>query len=59
MVGVLAVAYDFMLLADPIIKLFGTSDVAFICRITAIILASVAANAVLSAFLEIVRIGSL
>ena len=59
MVGVLGVAYLFMLLADPIIRLIGNSGAAIISRVMGMILASVAADAVLSAFLEIARTGSL
>jgi multiple antibiotic resistance protein len=59
MVGVLAIACVFMLLADPIIKLIGNSGAAIISRVMGMILASVAADAVLSAIVEIVRTGSL
>lgn len=59
MVGVLAVAYLFMLLADPIIRVIGNSGAAIISRVMGMILASVAADAVLSALLDITRAGSL
>ncbi|UCB54123.1 MAG: MarC family protein [Thiotrichales bacterium] len=59
MVGVLAFAYLFMLLADPIIRVIGNSGAAIISRVMGMILASVAADAVLSALLEITRTGSL
>ena len=59
MVSVLAIAYLFMLLAEPIIRLIGNSGAAIISRVMGMILASVAADAVLSAFVEIVRTGSL
>jgi len=59
MVGVLAVAYLFMLLADPIIRVIGNSGAAIISRVMGMILASVAADAVLSALLEITKTGSL
>lgn len=59
MVGVIAIAYLFMLLAEPIIRLIGNSGAAIISRVMGMILASVAADAVLSAFLEIVRTGAL
>ncbi|NDR55827.1 MarC family protein [Aliiruegeria sabulilitoris] len=59
MVVVLAVAYIFMLLADPIIRLIGNSGAAIISRVMGMILASVAANAVLSAVVEIAMTGSL
>ena len=59
MIGVIAIAYLFMLLAEPIIRLIGNSGAAIISRVMGMILASVAADAVLSAFLEIVRTGAL
>ena len=59
MVCVVAIACVFMLLADPIIRLIGNSGAAIISRVMGMILASVAADAVLSAVLEIVRTGSL
>ena len=59
MVSVLLVAYIFMLLAGPIIRLIGNSGAAIVSRVMGMILASVAADAVLSAFLEIVETGSL
>jgi multiple antibiotic resistance protein len=59
MVGVLAVAYLFMLLADPIIRIIGNSGAAIISRVMGMILASVAADAVLSALLDIAKTGSL
>jgi multiple antibiotic resistance protein len=59
MVGVLAIAYVCMLLADPIIRVIGISGAAIISRVMGMVLASVAANAVLSSLLEIARTGSL
>lgn len=59
MIGVLAIAYLFMLLAEPIIRLIGNSGAAIISRVMGMILASVAADAVLSALLEIARTGAL
>lgn len=59
MVFVLAVAYAFMLLSEPIIKLIGNSGAAVVSRVMGMILASVAADAVLSALVEIANSGSL
>lgn len=59
MASVLAAAYILMLLADPIIRLIGNSGAAIISRVMGMILAAVAADAVLSAVLEIVHKGSL
>jgi len=59
MIGILAIAFGFMLLADPIIRLIGTSGAAIISRVMGMILASVAADAVLSSLLEIFTTGSL
>lgn len=59
MIAVLAVAYIAMLLADPIIRFIGNSGVAIISRVMGMILASVAADAVLSSLVEIMRTGSL
>lgn len=59
MASVLAVAYVCMLLAGPIIRVIGHAGAAIVSRVMGMILASVAANAVLSAFLEIVRTGAL
>ncbi|MEP2532949.1 MarC family protein [Shimia sp.] len=59
MVAVLAIACFFMLLADPIIRVIGNSGAAIISRVMGMILASVAADAVLSALVEIMRTGSL
>jgi multiple antibiotic resistance protein len=59
MIGVLLVACGFMLLAGPVIRLIGNSGAAIISRVMGMILASVAADAVLSALLEIARTGSL
>lgn len=58
MMVVLAVAYCFMLLAGPIIRLIGNSGAAIVSRVMGMILASVAANAVLTAILEIMQTGS-
>ncbi|MEM8581043.1 MAG: MarC family protein [Pseudomonadota bacterium] len=59
MVCVILVAYGFMLLADPIIKLIGNSGAAIVSRVMGMILASVAADAVLSSLLEIMQTGTL
>lgn len=59
MIGILGVAFVCMLLADSIIKLIGNSGAAIISRVMGMILASVAADAVLSAIVEIVQTGSL
>ncbi|AZV79653.1 MarC family protein [Parasedimentitalea marina] len=59
MVAVLAVACLFMVLADPIIRVIGNSGAAIVSRVMGMILASVAADAVLSSLLEIARTGSL
>ena len=57
--GVLLVAFVLMLLAGPIIRLIGNSGAAIVSRVMGMILASVAADSVLSALLTIVRQGSL
>jgi multiple antibiotic resistance protein len=59
MVSILGIACLFMLLADPIIRLIGSSGAAIISRVMGMILASVAADTVLSAIIEIVLTGSL
>ncbi len=59
MVAVLLVAYLFMLLADPIIRLIGNAGAAIVSRVMGMIPALVAANAVLSAIVEIAATGSL
>lgn len=59
MIGILGIAFVFMLLADPIIRLIGNSGAAIISRVMGMILASVAADAVLSAIVVIVQTGSL
>lgn len=58
MVCVLAVAFAFMLLSEPIIKLIGNSGAAIVSRVMGMILASVAADAVLTAVVEIIATGS-
>ncbi len=58
MVIVLLIAYVFMLLSDPIIRLIGNSGAAIISRVMGMILASVAADAVLTALLEIMETGA-
>lgn len=58
MVTVLLAAFAAMLLADPIIRLIGNSGAAIVSRVMGMILASVAADAVLTAILEILRTGS-
>ncbi len=59
MVTVLFAAFAAMLLADPIIRMIGNSGAAIVSRVMGMILASVAADAVLTAMLEILRTGSL
>lgn len=59
MVTILLAAFVAMLLADPIIRLIGNSGAAIVSRVMGMILASVAADAVLTAMLEILRNGSL
>ena len=59
MVSILAIACLCMLLADPIIRLIGNSGAAIVSRVMGMILASVAADAVLSSIVEIMRTGSL
>lgn len=59
MIGILAVACAFMLLADPIIRLIGNSGAAIVSRVMGMILASVAADAVLSSLVEIMKTGTL
>ncbi|EEX10729.1 putative membrane protein [Ruegeria lacuscaerulensis ITI-1157] len=59
MLTVLAAAFLLMLLAEPIIRLIGHSGAAIISRVMGMILASVAANSVLSALLEIIKTGQL
>ena len=59
MAAVLAVSCLFMLLADPIIRVIGNSGAAIVSRVMGMILASVAADAVLSSVVEILRTGSL
>lgn len=58
MVGVLGIACLFMLLAEPIMKLIGHSGAAIVSRVMGMILASVAADAVLSSIVEIMKTGS-
>ena len=58
MAVVLLFAYVFMRLADPIIRLIGMAGSAIVSRVMGMILASVAANAVLSAMLEIIQTGA-
>lgn len=58
MICVLLAAYVCMLLADPIIRLIGISGAAIVSRVMGMILASVAADAVLSALIELFRSGS-
>ena len=59
MVIVLLFAYMFMRLADPIIRLIGHSGAAIISRVMGMVLASVAADTVLTSLLEIMKTGSL
>ena len=58
LVAVLLAALVAMLLAEPIIKLIGNSGAAIISRVMGMILASVAADAVLTAIVEIASTGS-
>lgn len=59
MLVVVAFAFVLMLLADPIIRVIGQAGAAIISRVMGMILASVAANSVLSALLEIFETGQL
>lgn len=59
MLVVIAFGYLGMRLADPLIRLIGTEGAAIISRVMGMILAAVAADAVLSALLEIIRTGTL
>ncbi len=59
MLAVIAIAAILMLLADPIIRVIGHSGSAIVSRVMGMILASVAANSVLSALLEIFKTGQL
>ena len=59
MLVVLAVAYACMLLAGPIIRLIGSAGAAIVSRVMGMILASVAANNVLAAMLDIIASGEL
>ncbi|MCP4819316.1 MAG: MarC family protein [Shimia sp.] len=57
MVAVLIIAYFCMRLADPIIHLIGNSGAAIVSRVMGMLLASVAADFVLSALMEIIATG--
>jgi multiple antibiotic resistance protein len=59
MVCVVAIAFVLMLFADPIIRLIGLAGTAIVSRVMGMILASVAANAILSALMNIVQTGQL
>lgn len=59
MLAVIAVAFVLMLFADPIIRLIGLAGSAIVSRVMGMILASVAANAVLSALMNIIQTGQL
>lgn len=59
MIAVLGIAYVCMLLADPIIQIIGNSGAAIVSRVMGMILASVAADAVLSSIVEIMQTGTL
>ncbi|MGF1562219.1 MAG: MarC family protein [Geminicoccaceae bacterium] len=59
MLVVIAFAYLFMRLADPIIRLIGNAGASIVSRVMGMILASVAADAVLSALLVIIETGQL
>ena len=58
MVAILLIAYAFMLLSEPIIRMIGNSGAAVISRVMGMILASVAADAVLTAILAMLKSGS-
>jgi multiple antibiotic resistance protein len=59
MLAVLAVALGLMLVAGPVIRLIGAAGAAIVSRVMGMILASVAANAVLSGLLTIFQTGTL
>lgn len=59
MLVVIACAFVFMLLAGPIIRVIGHAGAAIVSRVMGMILASVAANSVLSALLNIFATGEL
>jgi multiple antibiotic resistance protein len=59
MLVVIAFAFVLMLFADPIIRVIGLAGSAIVSRVMGVILASVAANAVLSALLNIFQTGQL
>lgn len=59
MLSVIFIAYLMMRLADPIIRLIGNEGSAIVSRVMGMILASVAANEVLSAMLNILSTGEL
>ena len=59
MLCVIAAAFVLMLFADPIIRIIGLAGSAIVSRVMGMILASVAANAVLSALLNIFQTGQL
>ena len=59
MLSVIGAAFVLMLFAEPIIRLIGHAGSAIVSRVMGMILASVAANAVLSALLEIIQTGQL
>ncbi len=59
MLSVIVAAYLAMRLADPLIRLIGHAGAAIISRVMGMILASVAADAVLSALLVIAETGQL
>lgn len=59
MLVVIAFAFALMLFAEPIIRLIGHAGSAIVSRVMGMILASVAANAVLSAMLDIIQTGTL
>jgi multiple antibiotic resistance protein len=59
MICVVAAAFVLMLFADPIIRLIGLAGSAIVSRVMGMILASVAANAILSALMNIAQTGQL
>lgn len=59
MLAVIGAAFVLMLFAEPIIRLIGHAGSAIVSRVMGMILASVAANAVLSGILNIAQTGTL
>lgn len=59
MLSVILIAYFCMLAAGPIIRAIGNSGAAIVSRVMGMILASVAADLVIGALLEIMKSGQL